>query len=284
MIPKVPEEREGERGYLMVAVSVAVAVMIIGSLVTYQAFEDMMHREREAEMMFRAQEYARAIQRYRKANGTSPLKLEQLMEPGPAGQYFIRQLYEDPLVPDGKWGLLFLGPGGNIIDPASALGVPGLPGAPGAGGIGDDATSGTNTGLGGLGNSGNFSNGQAQVGNQQNPGQIGGVGNNNGPGGPGGGLPIAGVKTLSDLSPFRIYKGLEDYAMWYFTFLDVEQQLLQLAGSKGKQPIRTRGSGLNAPGAGGAGGIGNTGGAGGSSGSGTGGNTGGAAQQLGGGG
>lgn len=242
---RAPAEREGERGYLMVAVTVAVAVLVIGSLVTFQAFEDMMHREREAEMMFRAQEYARAIQRYRKAVGASPDKLEKLMEPGPQGQYFLRQLYEDPLTGDGKWGLLFLGPGGNILDPNSPTGLPGLPG--GVGGIGNDATQGQNTGIGGLANSGSFDAGIDKRDKRQDG--IGGLANSGdsilNPGdGPGSGMPIAGVKSLSDLQAFRVYKGLEDYAMWYFTYLDVEQRMLQLAGGKGKRPTSQRGGGL----------------------------------------
>ena len=35
------------------------------------------------------------------------------MEAGPKGQYYLRQLWTDPLMTDGKWGLLMMGPGGS---------------------------------------------------------------------------------------------------------------------------------------------------------------------------
>ncbi|HXV76585.1 MAG TPA: hypothetical protein VD788_09715, partial [Candidatus Polarisedimenticolaceae bacterium] len=47
-----------------------------------------------------------------------------------------------------------------------------------------------------------------------------------------GGLPIAGVRTLSDEEPFRVYNGQNEYAQWRFTYIDYE---LQAAG-RGAQP------------------------------------------------
>ena len=36
------------------------------------------------------------------------------------------------------------------------------------------------------------------------------------------GLPIAGVKSLADDSPFRYYKGLTEYNQWLFSYFDLE--------------------------------------------------------------
>ena len=49
---------------------------------------DMLRRENEAEMMFRGQELARAIYRFRKDQNRLPNQLDELIEPGSKGQYF----------------------------------------------------------------------------------------------------------------------------------------------------------------------------------------------------
>ena len=116
------------------------------------------------------------------------------MEPGPKGEYFLRRLYEDPLVPDGQWGLIYAAPGGGIVDPNSpTLGLQG---------------------------------GESEIGASSNrptssaAGLIAGL-----QGQPATGLPIAGVKSLSEDRPFRVHKGQQDYSMWLFTILDLEGAL-----------------------------------------------------------
>src|SRR5262245_48993168 len=104
--------RGRESGHLMVGVMAAVAILVILSTVAFQSWADVLRRDNEAEMMFRAQEIVRAIRKYQKDRGAPPTELKQLMEPGNRGQYFLRHLYKDPLVKGGKWGLLFAGPGG----------------------------------------------------------------------------------------------------------------------------------------------------------------------------
>ena len=142
--------RKSQRGHLMAGLMAGVAIMLILSTVAFQAWSDVLRRDNEAEMMFRAQDIVRAIQRYRRDHGGSgPLKMELLMEPGPKGQYYLRRLYEDPLVPDGKWGFLHLGPGGQIIDPNAKLDESGLGG--GLGGLGSGLGGGLNQPGGNLG-------------------------------------------------------------------------------------------------------------------------------------
>lgn len=178
----------------MLALLVLIAMLSIGTLEVGQAWEDFFQREMEAEMMFRAQEIARAIYRYRQDRADLPLtELKLLLEPGTKGQYFIRQLYEDPLVRDGKWGLLYQGPNNTIIDPNSSQ--------PAAGEfrLGSD-TLPQQTGQGGL-----------QGGFPQGPQEIAG-------------LPIIGVKSLCTDKPFRVYKDQTEYGEWKFTIFDVMQQ------------------------------------------------------------
>ena len=183
-----------QRGHLMLALLVAIALLSLGTLKVGQAWEDYFRREMEVEMIFRAKEIARAIYKYRQDRADQPLtELKLLLEQGSKSQYFIRRLYEDPLVRDGKWGLLYQGPNNTIIDPNSAEPPPG------------DFRLGTDTrpqqtGQGGL-----------QGGFAQGPQEIAG-------------LPIIGVKSLCTDKPFQIYKDQTEYSEWKFTIFDVMQQ------------------------------------------------------------
>ena len=273
-------KRKGEKGALMAGVVAMLAISLIWSAVAFQAWIDVLRRDNEAEMIFRGQEIARAIQRYRRDHGgQGPQQLQDLLEPSPnKGFYYLRREYDDPLVPDGKWGLLLMGPGGTVIDPnaqpeENGLGI----GLGGLGGLGGDDRDG---GIGGIGGSTTPGAPGAPPGAPGAPGTtpgglpggtpgadgaglLGGVGNrlNQGEGDNTSGLPIAGVRTLSEETPFRIYKGEDEYEKWHFTYLDLENPLGGPAGKgkgKGKGGLTIRpgaGTGGGARGAGGAGGA-----------------------------
>lgn len=207
----------GERGHLMVGLMVAVAILTIGSAVAVQEWKDVLRRDIEAEMIFRAEDLARALRRYRKDHsGQLPTDLKLLLEPGTRGQYFLRRLYKDPLVRDGKWGLLYASPQGGVIDPNApgAGAVPDLggvsktpPTAPGrrVGGFGETSPSPTPGRLGG-----GFSTGTREI----------------------GGLPIAGVKSLCKEKPFRVRHEEAEYSMWLFTVFDADP-LAPVPGQQG---------------------------------------------------
>ena len=182
----------------MAGLIAAIAIMLIFSTVAFQAWEDVTRRDKEAEMMFRGGEIARAILRYRKDhNGAGPMTLEQLAEPGPVGQYYLRQLYDDPLVKDGKWGLLYLGPGGEIFDPSAQA----------------QQAPGTLPPMAGLAQAPNPGQDLARAGQAANVGI---------------GLPLAGVKSLSTDNPFRVYNGVADYSQWLFTYIDLQTGFKQV--------------------------------------------------------
>jgi type II secretory pathway pseudopilin PulG len=207
-----------ETGHLMVGVMAGIAVMMILSTVAVQEWQQVLRRDNEAEMMFRAQEIVRALRRYQKDRGALPTELKQLMEPGSKSQYFLRRLYKDPLVKGGAWGLLYASPQGGLVDPTAPAapespgGLPGSPGPTTAGGLK----------ISSIGSA-------SQPGSAPNPGgafgQIGDAGNV-------AGLPIAGVKSLSKDTPFRVYQDQTDYAHWLFSIFDVEGQ--QQGGAPGE--------------------------------------------------
>jgi type II secretory pathway pseudopilin PulG len=228
--------RSGERGHLMVALMAAVAILLILSLVAEQAWQDVRRRDLEAEMVFRAQDIVRALKIYRQEHGQLPLELKAMMEPGQGGRYCLRKLWKDPLVKDGKWGLLFATPQGTVYDPSAP-----------------PETQGTGTGLGGLGtslqNPGFGQTQQQQQQQQQGLGQRpeGGAFGNSlaASGGDVTGLPIAGVKSLCTKKPFRILNEQTEYARWYFTVFDQAQAQMGAA-------VSTLPSAGGSPGSGGA--------------------------------
>jgi type II secretory pathway pseudopilin PulG len=241
-----PSTRHSERGHLMVGVMVLIAIMLIFSTIAVQSWDQVARRDNEAEMMFRAQEIVRALVRFRTDRGTLPNKLEDLIEPGQRGQYHIRQLYTDPLVRDGKWGLLYLGPGGEIIDPNNENF--------------DLDADGDGTALSGPisrpeDGAGTLSRGdimRQQRERKKNQGsRISPLRANrdttlNETQMAGGtlltGLPIAGVRSLSDDKPFRVYREEEDIQNWLFTVLDIDNPRVPGSGRNGGRAAGSSGS------------------------------------------
>jgi type II secretory pathway pseudopilin PulG len=198
----------GQRGALMVALMAGIAIMMILSAVAVQSWSDVVRRDNEAEMMFRAEDLVRALKRYQKDQGKLPNELKELAEPGQKGQYFVRRLWKDPLVKGGKWQLLYAAPGGGLFDPTATptdgteqggLGSTGLGGgAPGSGFGGRPGGAQGDDGPGGIPDIIKHDDGSSEV----------------------SGLPIAGVKTRCTEKPFRLYRDKAEYKEWVFSVFD----------------------------------------------------------------
>lgn len=194
----------------MVALMAGIAIMMIFSAVAAQNWADVVRRDNEAEMMFRAQDLVRGLKRFQKDQGKLPTELKQLLEPGQKGQYFVRRLWKDPLVRGGQWQLLYASPGGGLLDPTSpSLNEPAQVGeeSPGA-------------------------NGNVPVGipdivkKQDGSSEISG-------------LPIAGVKSRCKDHPFRVYREKSDYNEWVFSVFDLDRQTSAIPGqAPGQTPGR----------------------------------------------
>jgi type II secretory pathway pseudopilin PulG len=91
-----------ERGYTLIILMVAIAVLSIGLLVVIPVWETQIQREREEELIFRGKQYVEAIRLYQiKYPGRFPESLDKLLE-----EKCIRKLYSDPMTKDGDWNII----------------------------------------------------------------------------------------------------------------------------------------------------------------------------------
>jgi len=105
----------GERGYAMVALLVAMSVMAVALSTALPIFQTVARREREAELVFRGEQYARAIGMFqRKYANALPPDVDVLVN-----ERFLRKKYLDPIA-GGEFRLL--GPGSPEL--AAAIGAP----------------------------------------------------------------------------------------------------------------------------------------------------------------
>src|SRR5918996_888346 len=142
-----------ERGYAMAALLVALGVMSIALSMLLPAWTTLAKREREAELIFRGQQYARAVALYQRARGAFPPSIDVLVT-----EKFLRKKYKDPMTEDGEFQVIAVGMPvpGQATPPAVAPGRGGAPQAPGrglgsAGGLGGGGRLGGGGGLGGGG-------------------------------------------------------------------------------------------------------------------------------------
>jgi general secretion pathway protein G len=100
-------EGQGDRpnGYAMAALLVSLAVMAVLMTAALPVWRHQAQREKEAELVWRIDQYARAIYLYQRRNGPAnyPPNLDVLVQ----GK-FLRKKYKDPMTKDGEWELLRL--------------------------------------------------------------------------------------------------------------------------------------------------------------------------------
>ena len=92
-----------EDGYAMAALLVAMTIMAIFMSMALPAWRTAAQREKEAELIFRGQQYARAIALFqRKYANTFPPNLNVLLD-----GHFLRKKYKDPMTQDGEFQLVY---------------------------------------------------------------------------------------------------------------------------------------------------------------------------------
>ena len=102
----------GERGYAMAALLVTIAIMSLLLSVAMPVWRHEAQREKEEELVFRGQQYVRAIRLYQMKTRALPPSVDALVQ----GRY-IRRKFKDPVTNDDF----------EIIGAGSPQAVPGAP-------------------------------------------------------------------------------------------------------------------------------------------------------------
>jgi len=109
----------GSGGFTYVWLLVAVALMAAGLAAIGEVASTAAKREREAELLFVGDQFARAIAEYSASSPGAPQyprKLEDLLADNryPNARRYLRRIYPDPMTGRPDWGLV-RGPGGGIV-------------------------------------------------------------------------------------------------------------------------------------------------------------------------
>jgi type II secretory pathway pseudopilin PulG len=223
-------------GYAMAALLVAMSVMAVFMAVAMPVWNTQAQREKEAELVFRGEQYARAVMLYqRKFANALPPSLDLLLN-----DRYLRKKYKDPIT----------GRDFQLLSGASAqanAGVPGgqvagsrVPGGATSGSTvpGGRATTGGTTGTTGTTGAFGRSDTQTTTGGAGSRGTTGsspgGFGLGSGVGfGAGGSVPggIMGVTSTSTAKSLRLYNGRGAYNEW--TFVPVQRNLAAGGGAQG---------------------------------------------------
>ena len=202
----------GDRGYIMVALLVAMAVAAVWMGAALPAWRQQTMREKEIELIFRGEQYARAIALYQIKNNSYPLELDQLVT-----QRFLRKRWLDPVT--GKdfqtVGLTAPGQSGPGSFQTGQGGVPGRSGVPG--GVPGGAAPGR---------------GPTGMPSVSQPGLTGG---------------ITGVRSTSQATSIRIYNGQQQHNLWQFDAALMMARMGRQSAQPG-QPGAGRGDGRGGPG------------------------------------
>ena len=91
-----------DAGYAMAGMLVAIAILGVVMSMIMPTWSTWAQREREAELIFRGEQYMRAIELYqRRFAGTYPTDIEALVD-----QRFLRKAYTDPMTRGGEFQIL----------------------------------------------------------------------------------------------------------------------------------------------------------------------------------
>jgi hypothetical protein len=208
-------------GFGLLLVCFLTALIILGTAAAVPNLLTEGRRAREAEMIWRGEQYARAVRLFYRKNGRFPQSIEQLTEP--QGKIrFLRKAYSDPMNrADGTWRLIYVGPSGELIGSVKSSNIFGRPvaGTPSTGStMGQPRPSAQ----------------QPAPGVAKTPGQEGRVFGGN----------IIGVGSKISQDSILTYKGASNYREWEFIWdPTAEGAIIGPAGSRpavppGKTPPR----------------------------------------------
>jgi type II secretory pathway pseudopilin PulG len=177
----------------MAALLVSLAVMAVLMSVALPVWRHEAQREKEAELVFRGQQYVRAIRLFRQKTGTLPTSVDMLVQ-----GHHLRKKYKDPITNDD-------------FELVGAGGVPGQVGGQGGTPGGQQGRGGATTVSGrvGGGAAGGFG-GQPPTSTTTTTSTSGTAPSGTVPGG------MMGVRSKSKDESIRLYLGRNRYNEWQF--------------------------------------------------------------------
>ena len=115
-LPAGISKKRSESGYAYLMALFMVLVVIVGTSAAVESVLTTGRRQREDEVIWRGNQYVRAIRLFYKKTGHYPQNLEDL-EKGQPQLHFLRYAaYKDPLnKDDGAWRLIYVNAAGQII-------------------------------------------------------------------------------------------------------------------------------------------------------------------------
>ncbi len=174
---RIPNSREA--GYTLAIFLMVIAVMAIMMAVAVQTVSFQMKREKEAELIFRGQQYVEGIRIFKQKYGRYPMQLKEMWEAKPK---VLRQKWIDPMTGSENWGLVHFGE--DSQQQGRPLGAPGRQAPP----------TPTRTPVFSSEREGDLGGGQGKVG------------------------PIIGVYSLADETSIKVYEGRTNYREWRFIY------------------------------------------------------------------
>jgi type II secretory pathway pseudopilin PulG len=171
--------RGGEAGYAMAALLVALAVMAVLMSVALPVWRHDAQREKEEELIWRGQQYVRAIRLFNMKTNTLPTRVDDLVQ-----QRFLRKRYKDPITNDDFEWISAANPNPGGVQGSTQ---PGGRGAPASAPGGPPATTG-------------------RLGPNSNPSGFG----DSVPGG------LQGVRSKSKDESIRLFLNRNHYNEWMF--------------------------------------------------------------------
>ena len=220
-----------EAGYTFLMLVFIVATMLIFASAAVPNLITQGRRERERELIWRGNQYKRAIGLYYRAFGRYPTSIEDLTKLTD-GKRFLRKAYLDPMnKQDGSWRLIYVGPNGQLIGSLrqmsvlqgmmSKVAVPGKPSQP-------PGAAGSNPG------SSNPALAPDPLASQPQPLEGTVMGGN-----------IIGVGSKSKEHSLRIYEGADVYDQWEFIWNPAQQ--LAIPGQQPAVPAPVSPTGQQPP-------------------------------------
>jgi type II secretory pathway pseudopilin PulG len=105
-------QNSGEAGYTLAIFVMVIAIMAIMMAAAVEIVSFQTQREKEAELIFRGQQYVEGIRLFRQKYGRYPMRMKELWEADPR---VLRRKWADPMTGSEDWGVIFQGQEGTEI-------------------------------------------------------------------------------------------------------------------------------------------------------------------------